>query len=243
MTKRAVLKELKASASESYAIKFKKFFKTKPGAYAAKDIFIGVSVPRIRAIVKRHPNLNQSDIESFINSEIHEQRLMGLIFLEKIYSSGNDKTKKTIYDLYLKNIRHINNWDLVDISAPKIIGDYLLFGNKNKLYTLAQSTNLWERRIAIVATFCFIKNGLFNETFQIASILFKDKEDLIHKAVGWMLREVGKKDLMALEQFLEKHYRVMPRTMLRYAIEKFPSKKRIKYLKGLIRQQTDDKAL
>jgi len=243
MTKRSVLNELKASASKSYAIKLKKFFKTKPGTYGEKDVFIGVSVPKIRAIVKRHPNLNQADIESFIHSKIHEQRLMGLIYWERIYSSGDDKTKKTIYNLYLKNIRQINNWDLVDISAHKIIGSYLLLGNKNKLYTLAKSNDLWERRIAIVSTFCFIKKGLFNETFQIASMLLKDKEDLIHKAVGWMLREVGKKDILALEQFLKKYYRVMPRTMLRYAIEKFPEKRRKEYLKGLIQRQADDKVL
>lgn len=171
---------------------------------------------------------------TLLKSPVHEERLLALFILMHLYKGGQTALKEKIYRLYLENTAYINNWDLVDASAEHIVGHYLLGKDKSPLYLLAVSEDLWERRIAIVATFCYIKQNQFEETLKIAEMLLQDRHDLIHKAVGWMLREVGKRDRAVEEAFLRSHYKTMPRTMLRYAIEKFPEFLRQAYLKGTL---------
>jgi len=207
-----------------------RFFKTGPGEYGEGDQFIGVKVPVIRTVAKEFKALPVAEAECLLYSEIHEERLLALVILVGQFQKGDDATRKSIYDLYLANTRYINNWDLVDISAPKIVGGYLETRSRKPLHRLAKSASLWERRISILATGWFIWRDDFADTLRIAEKLLSDKEDLIHKAVGWMLREVGKRDVAVLDEFLGKHCRVMPRTMLRYAIERFPEEKRRKYM-------------
>jgi len=209
------------------------FFKTGRGEYAEDDIFLGVRVPEIRKLAGEYQDISITDVQKLLKSPIHEERLLALIIFVIKYSKGNDVVKKRIYELYLKNTRHINNWDLVDLSAEKIVGDYLTDKSKEPLYNLAKSKSLWERRISIMATFHFIKQNNFVETLIVAEMLLTDKEDLIHKAVGWMLREIGKRHLSTEGKFLNEHFQKMPRTMLRYAIERFPESKRQGYLKGI----------
>jgi 3-methyladenine DNA glycosylase AlkD len=207
-----------------------KFFKTGLGEYGQGDVFIGVRVPAIRKVAKQFKLLPLSEVVHLLHSPIHEERLAALVILVLQTARGNSETRKRGYDMYLANITCINNWDLVDLSAPQIAGVYLEDKSRRPLYRLAKSKSLWERRISILATLHFIRQKDFADTLKIAEILFSDKEDLIHKAVGWMLREVGKRDQQAEEEFLERHYRIMPRTMLRYAIERFPERKRQSYL-------------
>lgn len=211
-----------------------RFFKTGPGQYGEGDLFRGIRVPVLRRLSKAHQNIPLERAEQLLHSAYHEDRLLSLLILVKKYANTDETGKDGIYTLYLDNTRFINNWDLVDASAMHIVSAYLHDKSKEPLYQLARSGHLWERRIAILATFHFIKRGAFDETLRIAGILLADKEDLIHKAVGWMLREVGKRDLQREEAFLSEHYRQMPRTMLRYAIEKFPPEKRLSYLKGTV---------
>ena len=210
------------------------FFKTGPGEYGEGDQFIGVPVPKIRAVAKRHRDIPAKELWQLLKSPIHEDRLAALIILTHQFGRGDQKARKAIYDRYLRNARYVNNWDLVDASAHLIVGAWLLDRSKAPLTKLARSKNLWERRISIIATYWFIKNGRFDETLRIAKLLLKDDHDLIHKAVGWMLREVGNRDLKIEEAFLKVHYKKMPRTMLRYAIEKFPQARRKRYLKGTV---------
>ena len=209
-----------------------RFFKTGPGQYGEGDIFIGVTVPQLRKLVTEFDRLPLGEIVKLLRTGYHEERLLALLLLNRAYAKGDESTKRFIYDAYLSNTRFINNWDLVDASAPHIVGDFLMRRSRRPLYTLARSRDLWERRIAIVATAHFIKRGDFADALKISEALLGDKEDLIHKAAGWMLREVGKRDLAAEEAFLVEHYRQMPRTMLRYAIERFPEPRRQMYLKG-----------
>jgi 3-methyladenine DNA glycosylase AlkD len=211
-----------------------RFFKTGPGQYGEGDQFIGVKVPVIRNVGKAFQRLPLSEVECLLHSEIHEERLLALVILVGQFHKSDDAARKQIYDLYLANTQEINNWDLVDVSAPKIVGGYLEQRSRRPLYRLAKSACLWERRIAILATFHFINQGDFTDTLKIAEVLLGDKADLIHKAVGWMLREVGKRDVAVLEAFLNDHCRAMPRTMLRYAIERFPEKLRRKYMDGKV---------
>lgn len=225
---------LQELASPETAEILQKFFKTGPGEYGEGDIFIGVRVPDLRKLAKEFQDIAISEIRAFLASSIHEERFLALLILVRNYGRGDDIEKKKIYDLYLENTSYINSWDLVDGSAHHIVGAFLMDKNKAPLYRLAKSENLWERRIAMVSTFYFIKHDQFQETLGIAKILLTDPEDLIHKAVGWMLREIGKRDMAAEETFLKKHAMNMPRTMLRYAIEKFPETKRQNYLKGRI---------
>ena len=173
------------------------------------------------------------DVESILKSKIHEERLIALLILVNNYNKSPEK-RKEIFNFYLKNTKYINNWDLVDLSAYQIVGSHLLDKDKSILYKLAKSNNIWEKRIAIISTYNLIRDSRFEETFRISELLLNDKHDLIHKAVGWMLREVGKKDIAVEESFLKEHYKKMPRTMLRYAIEKFSESKRLRYLKGKI---------
>ncbi len=210
-----------------------RFFKTEIGEYGYGDIFAGLSVPQSRSLAIKYKDLDFSDITLLLKSKIHEERLIALLILVHRFQS-NPLEQRRIYELYLKNTKYINNWDLVDLSSDKIVGGYLKDKPKEILTKLAKSKNLWERRIAIISTYNFIKNGKYSEALKIAKILIKDKEDLIQKAVGWMLREVGKRDLEVEEKFLKTHYKKMGRTELRYAIEKFPEKLRQKYLLGKI---------
>jgi len=234
MAVRRIQSRLKKLANKEYAEVSRRFFKTGPGEYGEGDQFLGIRVPLLRKLAKEYETIAVDEAEDLLQSMIHEERLLALFILIRIYSRGDNAVKKQIYSLYLNNTGFINNWDLVDGSAAHIVGHFLQDRNKKPLHRLAKSESLWERRISIIATFCFIKQGQFTETLKIASTLLNDKEDLIHKAVGWMLREVGKRDLPAEEAFLKAHYRNMPRTMLRYAIERFPEPKRQRYLKGLI---------
>ncbi|RJQ38486.1 DNA alkylation repair protein [Candidatus Microgenomates bacterium] len=207
-----------------------RFFKTGKGEYAEGDIFLGITVPIQREIAKKYTSLSFDDLQKLLFSKIHEQRLVSLLILISKYKKANEKEKEKIYKFYLKNAKNINNWDLVDLSSHLILGDYLLEKDKEILYKLAKSDNLWEKRIAVISTYYFIKNNCFKECLKISEILLTDKHDLIHKAVGWMLREIGKKDQKIEEEFLNKHYKKMPRTMLRYAIERFGEEKRKFYL-------------
>jgi len=224
--------EIQKYANKEKAKVLQRFFKTGPGQYGEGDIFLGLVVGDQRKIAKQFKDLSMRKIENLLNSKIHEKRLIGLLVLIEKYKVGDEKIKQEIFNFYLKNTRQINNWDLVDLSAPNIVGNFLLDKDRKVLYGLVKSENLWEKRIAIVSTFTFIRNGKFEDTLAIAKILLDDKHDLIHKAVGWMLREVGKGDKEVLEEFLRKHYKEMPRTMLRYSIEKFEESKRLRYLKG-----------
>ena len=212
---------------------YQNFFKTGIGDYGEGDIFLGVSVPNTRKIAKEYKDISLGIVEKLLESKIHEERLLGILILVQKYQKTNDNK---IFLFYKKHNKKINNWDLVDLSADKIVGHYY-YNNKNKiseLYKLAKSDSLWEKRTSIVSTFYFIKNNEFEPTIIISESLLKDKHDLIHKAVGWMLREIGKRNKKILLEFLNKHYKNMPRTMLRYSIEKFPEHERKKYLKNRI---------
>ena len=224
-----IKQELNSKANLEKAKILQGFFKTKKGEYGEWDIFLGITVPEVRKTAKKYINIELKELKQLLKSKVHEERLAALEILTFKYESSDNK--KQFYDFLIENIEFVNNWDLVDLTAPYIIGDYLLNSPRDILYSLAISDNLWERRISIVSTYTFIKNNEFNDTLKISEILLKDNHDLIHKAVGWMLRELGKKDQVLLEKFLKKHSKSMPRTMLRYAIEKFDEKKRKFYLK------------
>ena len=227
-------KDLKKSSNKDKAKLLQRFFKTGKGEYAEGDIFLGISVPQQRKLAKKYSNLDILTLQSLLDSKIHEERLIALLILVENYKKSHEEQKYQISSFYLKNTKNINNWDLVDLSAPNILGNYLLEKPKDILFKLAQSSLLWEKRISIISSFAFIKNNQFDTTLKIAKILLNDSHDLIHKAVGWMLREIGKRSLQEEENFLRTSYKEMPRTMLRYAIEKFPEEKRQAYLKGEI---------
>lgn len=224
--------ELNVLANKEKAGLLTRYFKTGKGEYGEGDTFLGLTVPQQRTVAKRHKDLPLREVLELLQNNIHEYRLTALFILVGKFEKGSDEERKQIIDLYLHNTNYINNWDLVDLSAPKIVGTYLLHQKSERklLYTLAKSNNLWERRIAIMSTFPFIKQKDFIDTFAIAENLLHDKHDLIHKAVGWCLREIGKIDQAREEEFLKKHYKSMPRTMLRYAIEKFSKETRAEYL-------------
>lgn len=227
---RKLQKDLQKLANSEKAKILQRFFKTGKGGYGEGDVFLGVMVPEQRKVAKKYKDLTLKEIQQLLNSKIHEHRLTSLFILVDKYKKADEKTKKKIFDFYLKNKNNINNWDLIDLSAPNIIGDYLLDKPRDILYKLAKSKSLWERRISILSTAAFIRNGQFDDTLRISEILINDKHDLIHKGVGWMLREVGKRNQAIEERFLKKYYKKMPRTMLRYAIEKLPENKRKFYL-------------
>ena len=228
----AIRRRLEKLADKEKAQVLQRFFKTGPGEYGEGDRFLGIRVPELRKLAKEYEGITLKEANQHLRSSIHEQRLLALLILTRKFSKGDVRTRKKIYELYLKNTQYINNWDLVDVSAEHIVGAYLKEKNKEQLYYLAKSESLWERRISIISTFHYIKGNAFSETLKISKMLLSDEEDLIHKAVGWMLREVGKRHLPTEEKFLKAHYKMMPRTMLRYAIERFPEPKRQKYLKG-----------
>jgi 3-methyladenine DNA glycosylase AlkD len=227
-----VKKELQSMANPKKSIILQRFFKTAQGQYGESDVFIGVMVPQSRQVAKKFNQLSLQEVRTLLSSGVHEERLVALLILAQRYGSASGKEKEEIVRFYLDNIKCVNNWDLVDLSAPCILGTHLMDGGRTLLYRLARSDNVWERRIAIVATLYFIRKNDFSDTLKIAEMLLQDRHDLIHKAAGWMLREVGKRDTAAEEAFLEKHCSVMPRTMLRYAIERLPERKKRRYMKS-----------
>jgi 3-methyladenine DNA glycosylase AlkD len=234
ITVRDVRQKLRNLGNNERAQVLQGFFKTGPGEYGEGDVFLGIRVPQLRKLAKEYQDMEITDVRELLMSPIHEERLFSLFILIPAFSGGSESEKKRIYDFYIKNTRFINNWDLVDLSAEHIVGAFLMDKSKGPLYKLAKSTLLWNRRISIISTFHYIKRNHFSVTLKIARMLIRDKEDLIHKAVGWMLREIGKRDQPTEEIFLKEQYRKMPRTMLRYAIERFPEPKRKRYLKGTI---------
>jgi 3-methyladenine DNA glycosylase AlkD len=223
--------EIKKSANPQKVKILQKFFKTGKGQYGEGDIFIGLMVPESRKISKKYLNLTFKEILILLSSKIHEERLICLLILVDKFKKATQNEQEKIFRFYIKHAKKVNNWDLVDLSAPNILGTYLLgTPDRQILYKLARSDNIWKKRISIIATLTFIRNAQFDDTLRLAEILIFDNNDLIHKAVGWMLREVGKRDEILLEQFLEKYCKVMPRTTLRYAIEKFSKQKRKNFL-------------
>ena len=229
-----VRNKLRSLGSRKRAEAAKWFFKTGPGEYGEGDVFLGIKVPELRALAARSEKIKLRGIRQLLKSPIHEERLLALLLLINLFDAAQAKERRRIFTFYLRHTPWINNWDLVDLSAPRIVGCFLDNQDCSILFALARSKSLWERRIAIVSTFAFIRRGEFKRTFKIARLLLNDEHDLIHKAVGWMLREVGKRHQPGTEKFLLRHYRNMPRTMLRYAIERFPEKKRRAYLLGKV---------
>ncbi|QOP41332.1 DNA alkylation repair protein [Sulfurimonas marina] len=229
--------ELQNYINKTYQESYKSFFKTKKGEYSAEDIFLGIKVPKLRKSVRKHfKTLSFEDIKKFLYSPYHEYRLFALLVLVAKYQDKNSskEEQKRIYDFYVENISQVNNWDLVDVTTSHIIGKYLYGKEKSILYDFANSNDLWQKRIAIVSTFYFIKQGSYEDTLNIADILLNDTHDLIHKAVGWAIRNVGNKNEQIMLEYLQSRYKTMPRTTLRYAIEKLDKEIRQKYLKGLI---------
>ena len=233
MNSNFILKELLSVANPEKARFLQGFFKTGKGQYAEGDVLLGITVPHTRDIVKRSPTLPFDEIQILLDSEYHEARLAGLLLLVKQFKkTKKEDERKMIFDFYLQNARKANNWDLVDVTCKDVIGEYLLNkDDRSILYHLAESDNLWEQRMAIVSTWTFIKHKQFDDTLAIAEKLLSHKHDLMHKAVGWMLREVGKKDRETLIDFLEIHHKHMPRTALRYAIEHFGSEERFRFMR------------
>ncbi len=231
-TLKALRKELYGLANPADAKFLQGFFKTGPGQYGEGDKFLGLRVPALRKLARNYAELGRDDVLRMLASPWHEERLLALVIMVDSYESGDAAERTLVHRDYLANTRYINNWDLVDASAGGIVGAHLEAGDISLLLRLARSKDMWERRIAIVSTFYFIKRGELGPTLTIAELLLRDSHDLIHKAVGWMLREVGKRDRKVLDGFLREHYHGMPRTMLRYAIERHPEAIRKKYLAG-----------
>jgi len=232
MTFREISRTLRGIADPAVAEHSQRFFKTGKGEYGEGDKFLGIRVPVLREQAKRFENTSLKQIERLLKSSYHEERLCALLLLVRKFENGDVKQQKVIYTLYMKSLQYVNNWDLVDSSAHQIAGFYLVKRSRQPMYKLAKSKKFWERRIAIMSTFHWIKNNDFDDALAISRLLLDDREDLIHKAVGWMLREVGNRNLSMEKSFLKKHYKKIPRTMLRYAIEKFPERERKKYLSG-----------
>ncbi len=228
-----IIKQLEALSNPEAARFARKFFKTGPGEYAEGDLFRGIRVPVLRKMVSSLDGTPLPEVIRLLESAYHEDRLLALLLLMRRFEKGNEAVRQQIHEIYLEHTRLINNWDLVDISAQYLVGAFLHLRDRALLYQLAVSPSMWERRIAITATFHFIRKGEFEDTLALAELLLDDPEELLHKATGWMLREVGKRDLPLLESFLQRHYLRMPRVMLRYAIERFPEERRLLYLKGL----------
>ncbi|MFA6601536.1 MAG: DNA alkylation repair protein [Candidatus Paceibacterota bacterium] len=232
MSASLVKKEILKKADPAKALLLAGYFKTGKGQYGEGDKFLGLTVPVQRLIAKKFPGLELKEIGKLLSDPYHEVRLTALIILVSIFKKADEKGKKEIVSFYLSHTKNINNWDLVDLSARDIIGAYYYEKNRAPLFKLAASNNLWERRIAIISTFYFIARKDFKDSLRLAKMLLKDEHDLIHKALGWMLREIGKKDKDTLVSFLEKNVTKMPRTMLRYSIERFPEAERRRFLRA-----------
>lgn len=227
--------KLRKLEDKEYAKKCLRFFKTEPGEYAHGDKFLGIKVPVLRTLAKENIHLSLSDIKKIIKSEYHEERMLGLFILVNKYNKAKDFVEEErLFNIYISSFKYINNWDLVDVTCPHIVGKYLINKDRSILYEWAKSDDLWTKRIAMITNWWFVRKGDLKDVYKIADILLEDDHDLIHKAVGWMLREAGKKDEKRLKSYLKKHYQSMPRVMLRYSIEKFPKEVRSQYLKGLI---------
>ena len=233
-TAREIQARLRKLGSPEAAAFAARYFKTGPGQYGEGDVFLGIRVPVLRRVARECQATPMREVSKLLRSDVHEDRAVALLVFVGTVTTGNDAVRKRVFDTYLANTCHVNNWDLVDLSARAIVGGYLVDKDRAILDRLARSEHLWERRISIVATHHFITRGDFADTTRIAETLLADPHDLIHKAVGWMLREVGKRDQAVLEGFLKIHHGVMPRTMLRYAIERFPAELRLAYLKGMV---------
>jgi 3-methyladenine DNA glycosylase AlkD len=232
----AIRARLRYLASPKIAEHSQRFFKTGPGDYRAGDRFLGIRVPDVRKVARDFRGAPLAAALPLLRSPLHEERLLALVLMVDLFKRGDEDARAAIYAQYLKHTPlYVNNWDLVDTSAQQIVGAHLETRDRTVLYELARSSSLWERRVAIIATFQFIKSSSFDDTLAIAKLLLHDPEDLIHKATGWMLREVGNRDRDAEERFLREHYASMPRTMLRYAIEKLPERRRRAYLAGTVR--------
>ncbi|REL25776.1 DNA alkylation repair protein [Thalassotalea euphylliae] len=234
MTTDQVLASLQELSNPAIAEHSARFFKTGKGQYGEGDKFLGIRVPQVRAVVKQYKSLPLPEISTLLHNEYHEVRLCALLMLVTRFKRKHSSEQQAIFDCYMENLDQVNNWDLVDSSAHPILGGHLFDKDRQLLYHLVQSRNLWHRRIAIITTYYFIKCGDFTDTLALSKTLLADHHDLIHKAVGWMLREVGKKDHDVEYQFLKQHYKAMPRTMLRYAIEKFPAETRAQFLAGTL---------
>lgn len=222
---------LHALANPEKAAFFVRFFKAGPGEYAEGDRFLGVMVPEVRRLAGVYAGLPLAAVTRLLKSPYNEERLLGLLILVRKYARGDSATRTKVYQFYVRHLAHVNNWNLVDSSAPYILGNYLLKRSRAPLFRLAASKNLWRRRVAVLATFPMIRAGEFEDTLRLCETLLGDREDLMHKACGWMLREIGKRDERVLREFLDQHGAKMPRTMLRYAIERFPEGVRKKYLR------------
>ena len=226
----SVRRDIRKAARPERAKSHSWFFKTGPGEYGAGDRFLGVTVPQLRALAREYRDMPLKYVVRLLQSPWHEERLLALLILVGQYARADTRTRQAIHQTYLRNTGSINNWDLVDSSAAQIVGAHLKRGDRRVLRRLARSKSVWERRIAMIATYHYIRQKDFKDALAIAALLRRDEHDLIHKAVGWMLREIGKRDRSAEERFLLTHARTMPRTMLRYAIEKFPQPLRRKYM-------------
>ncbi len=223
-------KDLRKYADPTKAEILQRFFKTGKGEYGSGDIFLGISVPQQRQIAMKYRDMPLAEVAKLLREKIHEYRLSALILLVDKYKKGDEKLKRQIVEIYFSNLKYVNNWDLVDLSAPYILGDFFLRGNRGYLDKLTRSPNFWERRVAMLSTYTFIRQNDFGPTFRLAKIFLKDEQPLMHKATGWMLREVGKRDKKALLDFLNLYAVRMPRIMLNYAIEKFDKKERKRFL-------------
>ncbi len=234
VTASMIINNLEALSNSEAALFARRYFKTGPGEYAEGDLFRGIRVPVLRKMVPSLDGTPLPEVIRLLESAFHEDRLLALLLLMRRFAKGNEALRQQIHEIYLEHTRYINNWDLVDISAQYLVGAFLRLRDRALLYQLAASESLWERRIAVMATFYFIRKGEFEDTLALAELLLDDPEELLHKATGWMLREIGKRDLPTLESFLRFHYRRMPRVMLRYAIERLPEERRLLYLKGMV---------
>lgn len=234
MTAEDLIKELDSLGNPAYAEHAQRFFKTGKGQYGEGDVFIGIRMPQIRTIAKKYNSMDLNEIEKILESPIHEHRMAGLVIMVNKARSKKltQELLKDMYELYLKRTDRINNWDLIDISCRDIVGRYLFYKPRQPLYNLAKSKDLWKRRIAIISTAFFIGKNDLDDTFKLSQELMNDKQDLIHKAVGWMLREAGKKDEVRLKEFLDEYASKMPRTMLRYSLEKLHSADKQYYIKA-----------
>ena len=230
MTHLDIQHRLRENADPEKAEHAERFFKTGKGEYGEGDRFLGIRVPVLRSYVREFQHLTLEETAEILRSPYHEERLFALLLMVQKYQKGDQAQQEAVFRLYLKNLQQVNNWDLVDSSAPSIVGAWLEERDKKLLYRLAESPSLWERRIAIISTFHLIRNNKFDDALAIARLLIADRQDLIHKAVGWMLREIGKRDIAVEKAFLDRHAATMPRTMLRYAIERFEEDERKRYL-------------
>ena len=233
MSAEDVKKELARVASPEKAAYLPRFFKALPGGYAEGDVFLGVTVPEQRRVARRHRDLPLSEVAELVRSPVHEHRFTGLLVLVARFESGESSTRERLFAFCREHLARVNHWDLVDLVAPRLIGPHLVEHPETRplLDTWVRSASVWERRIAIMSTWAFIRRGEVEETLRLAGLLVEDRHEMVHKAVGWMLREVGKKDRAREEAFLERHAARMPRTMLRYALEHFSPERRVYYMR------------